>query len=447
MGRETIELSELIRAAEDGDARGVESLLASGADVNARTQGGETALMRAAARGHAEVISLLLERGAEPDARRRDQWTALMLAAFFGRAEAARALLGGGADVTAADRNGSTALGWAVSRGHVEAARLLKEAESDAERQRRARAAGLTAAAPARPQTDPRTSTRDNDPAPNFNPTEPASQRSAGGDALRSPVEEAALHARAGADDVGREAIVSTEASAAGAAEAPTGAVVASTGTHIAPAASAGRASGVLSRAALYAAPLLLVLCGALIYKIAFVPAGQNGAQTVAPQGPAAQTGQQAQPVSPIQQALPAEQTATPALPTPDLQTTLPAQPLASDAQPFPATLPATGRAAPFYPNVQPPPARDVSPTSGEPSVVQLGQSEPGQTADKASDRKSAQDSAGSTPRRAETPAARPTQQDSTQPAAPTATQQTNARPAAPPDASPTPKRKVIPWP
>jgi len=56
--------SSLTEAAFKGGTDTVQALLAHGADVNAKTIYGETALMKAEKRGHKEIIQLLKE--AEP---------------------------------------------------------------------------------------------------------------------------------------------------------------------------------------------------------------------------------------------------------------------------------------------------------------------------------------------------------------------------------------------
>jgi len=60
---------EMIAAAKKGDAEAVKSLIAKGANVNARTNYGATALHFAADRGHLEVIKLLVEAGADVNAK------------------------------------------------------------------------------------------------------------------------------------------------------------------------------------------------------------------------------------------------------------------------------------------------------------------------------------------------------------------------------------------
>ena len=125
-GREPFDAAALVRAAGEGDAARVESLLAAGADVNAALEGGETALIRAASKGRVEVVRRLLEAGAAPDAEREDGFTALSVAVFFGHAEIVRALLEGGADPTARGRLGATAARWALLSGHGEIAELLR---------------------------------------------------------------------------------------------------------------------------------------------------------------------------------------------------------------------------------------------------------------------------------------------------------------------------------
>jgi outer membrane protein assembly factor BamB len=59
---------ELWSAAKKGDAKVVESLLARGADVNAKTAYGVTALLHAAGKGHVEVVRILLKHKADVNA-------------------------------------------------------------------------------------------------------------------------------------------------------------------------------------------------------------------------------------------------------------------------------------------------------------------------------------------------------------------------------------------
>jgi len=54
-------------AAKKGDAAAIESLLAGGADVNARTDYGVTALLLATQRGHTDAVRALLAHRANPN--------------------------------------------------------------------------------------------------------------------------------------------------------------------------------------------------------------------------------------------------------------------------------------------------------------------------------------------------------------------------------------------
>lgn len=69
------------------------ALVAAGADVNARQQGGVTPLQEAAANGAVDLVGLLLERGADPAAR---------------------------------DENGRTAADWARERGQTAVLEILE---------------------------------------------------------------------------------------------------------------------------------------------------------------------------------------------------------------------------------------------------------------------------------------------------------------------------------
>jgi outer membrane protein assembly factor BamB len=59
---------ELWSAAKKGDAKAVESLLTQGADVNAKTAYGATALLYAASKGHVEAVRILLKHKADVNA-------------------------------------------------------------------------------------------------------------------------------------------------------------------------------------------------------------------------------------------------------------------------------------------------------------------------------------------------------------------------------------------
>jgi ankyrin repeat protein len=136
----------------------IEALLDGGADVNAQTKDGYTALHVAAGRTSKEVVELLLDRGADVNARTKNGRTPLMMAerleiaelllargAKWGTGdsgidpdgarirEAARKgdvrmielLLSKGADPNRASKGGGTAIMSAISGTHAEAVRTL----------------------------------------------------------------------------------------------------------------------------------------------------------------------------------------------------------------------------------------------------------------------------------------------------------------------------------
>lgn len=100
--------------------RGIDGAIApivgAGADVDARTADGTTALMLACTRDSLPAIQELLKAGASPDIRDSFGRTALMLAARAGKAGPVGVLIKAGADVKGADGSGATALAHAADR-------------------------------------------------------------------------------------------------------------------------------------------------------------------------------------------------------------------------------------------------------------------------------------------------------------------------------------------
>ncbi|MEX0271452.1 ankyrin repeat domain-containing protein [Leptolyngbyaceae cyanobacterium UHCC 1019] len=59
-------------------------LIERGADIEARSAEGETALMEAAIVGNTDLVKFLLDRGAKPNRRSRSGWTAMLWAEING---------------------------------------------------------------------------------------------------------------------------------------------------------------------------------------------------------------------------------------------------------------------------------------------------------------------------------------------------------------------------
>jgi outer membrane protein assembly factor BamB len=113
---------ELWTSARKGDARAIEAVLAKGADVNAKTHYGATALWFAAFDGHRQAIEVLLKHGADPNVR-DSVWgeTPLSMSVDEKRIEIAKMLVDAGArDVDASFLS-------AVFQGKAGVARALLE--------------------------------------------------------------------------------------------------------------------------------------------------------------------------------------------------------------------------------------------------------------------------------------------------------------------------------
>jgi hypothetical protein len=98
------ELNEqLWDASRKGDANAVESLIAQGADVNAKTHYGANALWLAAYKGHADVVKILLKHKADPN-NMDIVWgvTPMASSVLAGKVDIVQMLLEAGADPDAA---------------------------------------------------------------------------------------------------------------------------------------------------------------------------------------------------------------------------------------------------------------------------------------------------------------------------------------------------------
>jgi ankyrin repeat protein len=116
----------LLRAADNGSADAVKSLIRAGAAAGAHDGYGNTPLHRAAMHGHIEVVKLLLrEYSAEVNIKNIDGYTPLHLAALIGHLEEVRILLEHSADSTIKNADGDTPLHYTAGKGQVEIVELF----------------------------------------------------------------------------------------------------------------------------------------------------------------------------------------------------------------------------------------------------------------------------------------------------------------------------------
>ncbi len=117
-------------AVKRGDVPTVRTLLAQGADIDARDHYGQTALMLAAHAGHHEIAGMLIAHNASLDVTAKFGLSALMLAIVAGHAKIAGMLSKAGADLSlrgsgAPGFAGKTAYDLALDRDMPELSRIL----------------------------------------------------------------------------------------------------------------------------------------------------------------------------------------------------------------------------------------------------------------------------------------------------------------------------------
>lgn len=106
-----------------------EALLANRADVSARSRNPmQNAPLHAAAAGRSkDAVRALLEHGADVNARQEGGWTALHAASQNGDVEMVQLLIAGGADVKARADNQQNAMDLALGKGHQAVVDVLDE--------------------------------------------------------------------------------------------------------------------------------------------------------------------------------------------------------------------------------------------------------------------------------------------------------------------------------
>jgi ankyrin repeat protein len=123
--------TELHRAAANDDVLAIRDLLASGINIEAKDRNGRTALLIATHGNKINAASALIEAGADVNAKDAINDSPYLYAGARGHLEILKMTLAHGADLKSTNRYGGTALIPAAERGHVETVRTLIEAGVD----------------------------------------------------------------------------------------------------------------------------------------------------------------------------------------------------------------------------------------------------------------------------------------------------------------------------
>jgi len=105
--------------------RAVNAIIASGANVNARNNLGQTPLWIASQCGQVELAKTLIVAGADVNARTNHGQTPLWIACCYNSVRIVNTLIAAGADVNARTNNGQTQLWIASFWGHVNIVEML----------------------------------------------------------------------------------------------------------------------------------------------------------------------------------------------------------------------------------------------------------------------------------------------------------------------------------
>lgn len=127
----TVATRDLLAAAAAGDADAVRVALDAGAEIEARGDGGMTALVAATKANHVDAARVLIEAGADVNAKDDLQDSAYLYAGARGHDEILRRTLDHGADLRSTNRFGGTALIPASERGLLSTVEILLDAGVD----------------------------------------------------------------------------------------------------------------------------------------------------------------------------------------------------------------------------------------------------------------------------------------------------------------------------
>ena len=111
----------------------VRALLSAGADVNTRSNDGDSALTVASEEGYTDTVKMLLDNGALVESRNNDGETPLSIAAARGHTNVVRLLLSARADVNVQCNDGLTALHKASLNGYVHVVNMLLDQKAEIE--------------------------------------------------------------------------------------------------------------------------------------------------------------------------------------------------------------------------------------------------------------------------------------------------------------------------
>lgn len=136
----------LLLACQAGDIGLVSLMINLGADINARSTNGCTALIEASKFGYGSVVDILLNGGVDVNAEDNSGESTLIWATINGHKGIVKKLLKSNVDVKSKDKKGNTALMWAVYYERKKIVKMLIKSNADISAQNNSGNTALTVA-------------------------------------------------------------------------------------------------------------------------------------------------------------------------------------------------------------------------------------------------------------------------------------------------------------